>query len=63
MGKIQCLVCGEILESKYRHDFQMCKCPNQTFVDGGDSYMRAGGKNLDKIKIVAENDTYLPEQS
>lgn len=63
MGKIQCLVCGEILESKYRHDFQMCGCPNQSFVDGGNSYLRIGGKDLDKIKIIINKDSYLPEQS
>jgi len=62
MGKIQCLDCGEILESKYRHDFQMCECLNQTFVDGGNSYMRTGGKDLNKIKFIAETDSYLPEQ-
>jgi hypothetical protein len=62
MGKIQCLECGEILESKYRHDFQMCECPNQTFVDGGYSYLRAGGKDLDKLKVIVENESYLPEQ-
>lgn len=63
MGKIQCLKCGEILESKYRHDFQMCVCDNETFIDGGYEYARVGGKNLNKIKFIAENDTYLPEQS
>jgi len=62
MGKIQCLNCGEILESKYRHDFQMCDCKNKSFVDGGNTYLRVGGKNLDKIKIIEETDSYSPEQ-
>lgn len=38
-----------ILESKTTHDFQMCRCENQTFVDGGQDYRRAGGKDLSKI--------------
>ncbi len=24
--RIRCRKCGDILQSKYRHDFQMCKC-------------------------------------
>jgi hypothetical protein len=52
MGKLQCLKCGEILESKFTHDFVMCKCDNQTFIDGGNDYMRAGGKDLNAIKVL-----------
>ena len=51
-NKIQCLKCGVFLESKHTHDFQMCSCENQTFVDGGDEYMRCGGKNLDLIRVI-----------
>lgn len=49
MGKLKCLKCNTILESKYRWDFQSCKCSNQTFVDGGTDYLRFGGKELSKI--------------
>jgi hypothetical protein len=52
MGRIQCTLCGEILESKSTHDFVMCHCDNQTFVDGGNDYMRAGGKDLNAIKVL-----------
>jgi hypothetical protein len=52
MGKIQCLQCGAILESKHIHDFQICQCANRTFVDGGNEYLRYGGSNLAKIKIL-----------
>lgn len=41
-NKAQCKVCQDIIESKFRHDFVMCKCES-IFVDGGDSYWRAGG--------------------
>ncbi len=63
MGRIKCLGCGAILESKSRHDFVMCKCDNKTFVEGDNDYLKAGGKDLDKIKIMPENDPYLPEQA
>lgn len=52
MASVQCLMCGVILTSKSRHDFQQCKCDNQTFVDGGDDYCRYGGKHVRKIKVI-----------
>lgn len=54
MGKIKCLSCGEELESKHRHDFVECSCENQTFVDGGNDYLRVGGKRLDLILFYNE---------
>ena len=38
---IKCLKCGDIIESKYRHDFKMCSCES-CFVDGGHDYVRVG---------------------
>ena len=52
LGKVKCLGCGVILHSTYRHDFQMCDCPNQTFVDGGYDYTRIGGMNIDLIEVI-----------
>jgi len=56
MGKIKCLGCNTILESTWVHDFVMCDCENQTFVDGGDEYLRFGGKDLDLIKFIEEEE-------
>ena len=39
VNKIKCNVCGDVIESKYRHDFQTCSCGNVS-VDGGLDYMR-----------------------
>lgn len=39
---IKCLKCGDIIESKSRHDFKMCSC-GSCFVDGGHEYVRVGG--------------------
>ena len=38
----KCKRCGDIIESKSRHDFQMCSC-GSIFVDGGTDYIRRGG--------------------
>lgn len=44
-SRMVCLECGTLLESRFRHDFQRCPCPNEAFVDGGDSYGRYGAVN------------------
>lgn len=38
-NKIKCKKCGDIIESKYIHDFKMCKC-NSVGVDGGHEYLK-----------------------
>lgn len=40
-NRIKCNKCGEIIESKYRHDYVMCSCGNCS-VDGGLAYARRG---------------------
>ena len=37
----KCLLCGEEIESTYRHDYKSCKCGNIA-VDGGKDYIRRG---------------------
>lgn len=37
----KCLLCGDIIESVHRHDFQRCQC-GEVFVDGGLAYRRLG---------------------
>ena len=61
MSKIKCLQCGKILESKFRHDFQQCSCPNQTFVDGGSDYCRYGGIDPTKIEFLPEPNPEIEE--
>lgn len=43
-NKIKCKHCGQIIESKFRHDFTWCKC-GKVFVDGGHEYLRRGFEN------------------
>lgn len=40
---IRCNHCGEVIESKYRHDYVTCKC-RCCSVDGGHDYLRRGFK-------------------
>lgn len=56
MNKIKCLQCGEILESKFRHDFQQCQCKNRTAVDGGNDYLKLCGVDLNLIGIFVIKD-------
>ena len=60
-NSVKCLMCNTILESKHRHDFVMCPCPNQTFTDGGLSYNRVGGKDLRLIDNLCEYRTLTQE--
>jgi hypothetical protein len=55
MSKIKCGACNTILESKYRHDFQRCSCPNKTFLDGGNDYIRCGGMDMKMILFWNED--------
>lgn len=42
-NKAQCLLCGEIIESKFTHDYVTCSCGNLS-VDGGRSYLKRSVK-------------------
>jgi hypothetical protein len=44
----RCNLCGDEIESTYRHDFKSCKC-GAIFVDGGHAYLRRGANNLSDI--------------
>lgn len=46
INKIKCKKCGEIIESKHRHDFKFCKC-GAVAVDGGKDYLRRLGNQED----------------
>ena len=48
LNRLKCKKCGDVIESKYTHDFIQCTC-GAIFVDGGLSYARSGG-NLEDIE-------------
>jgi len=53
----QCRKCGDLIESKYRHDFKWCSC-RSIFVDGGHDYIRRGGELKDIIELSEEVDIH-----
>ena len=55
MAKIKCLKCNDVIKSYSVHDFKWCSCRN-IFIDGGDEYLRYGGKGLedDSFEIIKE---------
>lgn len=61
-NSVKCLVCGTVLESKHRHNFVSCGCYNQTFTDGGNEYLRFGGKDLDLIENLCEYRTLTQKE-
>ena len=64
---IKCLACNTVLESKHRHHYSQCNCPNESAADGGLDYQRVLGKDLDLIENLCEyvemtNDEYAAYQ-
>ena len=49
---VKCLMCRRVLVSFDRHDYKTCGCPNQTMVDGGEDYLRCGGKSMALVEIL-----------
>lgn len=52
----RCKKCGDVIESKHRHDFVGCKC-GAIAVDGGREYLRRlypGGEESDYIEELSE---------
>ena len=52
-NKARCKLCGDIIESKHRHDWVSCKC-GEIFVDGGKEYIRRGFKKYENIEELSE---------
>ena len=53
-NSVRCLVCNTILESKHRHDYVKCHCPNETACDGGLEYQRTLAVDLNLIEDLCE---------
>lgn len=47
---VLCTECNTVLYSVHRHHYHTCDCPNETFVDGGKDYLRAGAMSMEKVK-------------
>ena len=59
-NKAKCRNCGEVVESKHRHDWVACSCFRNSpdtrgfYLDGGNDYGRYGG-NIDDIEWIHED--------
>lgn len=53
--KLRCKLCGDVIESKHRHDFVWCSCQS-CFVDGGDDYFRFGGVK-ENFEVIEDDNT------
>ena len=56
VNKLMCKLCGDVIESKTRHDFVRCKCKS-IYVDGGKDYFRRGGdaRNMIDLSVYADD--------
>ena len=61
-NKAQCLICGDIIESKTRHDYVTCSCGNIS-VDGGLDYCRRSFKEMDTWIDTSIWEEDLPKSS
>ena len=54
VNKARCNKCGDVIESKHRHDFVWCKC-GAIAVDGGKDYLKMVG-NFEDIYDLSETE-------
>jgi hypothetical protein len=54
-NKAKCTLCGDVIESKHRHDFVSCSCGN-IFVDGGKEYLRRGAADFEHFEELSVTD-------
>lgn len=52
-NRAKCLNCGDIIESKFRHDFRTCSC-GKLSVDGGYDYIRRGFEDRTEYEELSE---------
>lgn len=61
-NKIRCKKCGDIIESKYRHDYKECKC-GAVAVDGGHDYIRRIGEQNDYEELSETKEIEFEKQN
>lgn len=53
-NRIRCLDCGDIIESRYRHDYVSCGC-GSCAVDGGYSYLKRVGSAWEDMSVYVDD--------
>jgi len=58
LNSIKCTRCGTVLVSTYVHDFNGCKCVEESrvYVDGGKDYLRRLGGNYEELSTYEEEE-------
>ena len=61
---IKCKKCGDILQSKHRHDYVTCSC-GACAIDGGEDYCRITGnkENWEYYNTQKESNKIIPISS
>ena len=54
-NRIRCIKCGDVIESKHRHDFKTCSCGGCS-VDGGKNYLRRVGDNWEDLSSIIKSE-------
>lgn len=54
-NQAKCLKCEVVVESKFTHDYKVCKCGNLS-VDGGKEYLK---RNFEDISMIEEQNIFL----
>ena len=52
MNAAKCLVCGDVLVSRTRHDFKTCQCGNLS-VDGGEDYVKRSAIDFHQVLEIS----------
>lgn len=52
-NRARCLECGDVVESKTRHDFKTCSCGNLS-VDGGHDYLKRSAREFTEVEDLSE---------
>lgn len=60
-NRAKCLFCGDIIESKFRHDFVTCSC-GKLSVDGGTAYLRRSFDDYSMVEDMSEVEYIEPEE-
>lgn len=56
-NKVRCTLCGDVIVSKHRHDFQTCSC-GMVSVDGGTDYL---SRTFQSVSDFEELSTYVKD--
>ena len=54
-NRVKCHACGDVIESRHRHDFRWCSC-GAIAVDGGKAYLKRMGNLNGYIELSEERE-------